>query len=263
MQVFAQPFWAPKGGSPDPEYEDAFWPSKAMEARATSFRFAVADGATETFFSRSWAKRLVRYFCRDSRDLSFSEESFCCLQTRWSKIVKRWCSTTVRKRPLPWYAEQKSQLGAFAAFLGLILVDDSKKDRSDENWKWQAVAIGDSCLVQVRGEEVLARFPLPDSAAFSNRPHLLSSNQAHNKHILEHPPTMNGTGQAGDAFYLMTDALACWFMREQESGRKPWHIIRDLGTRDEPKAFREWVDSLRAKGDLRNDDVTLLRMDIT
>jgi hypothetical protein len=74
---------------------------------------------------------------------------------------------------------------------------------------------------------------------------------------------MDGAWQPGDAFYLMTDALACWFMRETEEGRTPWRVLRDLNTSDEVKPFREWVETLRAEGAMRNDDVTLLRVDIT
>ena len=64
MHVFAQPFWAPKQGNEDNEYEDAFWPRKSIEHRATSFHCAVADGATETSYSGIWAKQLVRYLCK-------------------------------------------------------------------------------------------------------------------------------------------------------------------------------------------------------
>ncbi|MEJ5378525.1 MAG: protein phosphatase 2C domain-containing protein [bacterium] len=253
MQVLAQPFWAPKGGSPDREYEDAFWPRSAMEGTGRYFRFAVADGATETSYSGIWAKQVVRHFCKDSSNPPFDGDGFRLLQQRWSQIVRR--------RRLPWYAEQKVHLGAFAAILGLILCDDTTyADRDGGNW--QAMAIGDSCLVQVRGEEVLARFPLADSAAFSNRPHLLSSNPAHNSHIVDRLRTINGTWQRGDAFYLMTDALASWFMRKIEDGQKPWSILRYLGTCGEPKPFREWLDSLRKQEAIRNDDVTLLRVDI-
>ena len=252
MHVFAQPLWAPKGGGLDSEYEDAFWPRAAMEARGTSCRFAVADGATEASYSGIWAKQLVRYYCKDSSNAPFDGDSFRRLQQRWFTIARR--------RPLPWYAEQKVRLGAFAAILGLTLHDGAYLEGSGGNW--QAVAIGDSCLVQVRGEEVLARFPLPDSAAFSNRPYLLSSNPAHNSRVVGYLHKMEGTWQPGDAFYLMTDALAYWFMRESEEGRTPWRILRDFDTRDEVKPFREWVESLRAQGAMRNDDVTLLRVDI-
>ena len=252
MHVFARPFWAPKGGSADSEYEDAFWPRTAKEAKVADFRCAVADGATETSYSAIWAKQLVRYFCKESSNVPFDGASLRQLQRRWSAIVRR--------RPLPWYAEEKVHLGAFAAVLGLILYDGACAGRGNGNW--QAVAIGDSCLVQVRGDAVLARFPLAASAAFSNRPHLLSSNPAHNSRIVDHLQKMDGTWQSGDAFYLMTDALAFWFIREVEDRRRPWSILRDLGTRDEPKPFREWVESLRAERAIRNDDVTLLRVDI-
>ena len=245
-------FWTPKQGNKDSEYEDAFWPRKSMEHRAPFFRCAVADGATETSYSGIWAKQLVRYLCKNSPAVAFDAHAFRNLQQRWSTIVRR--------RPLPWYAEEKVRLGASAAIVGLRLEDQPCVDPSEGNW--QAVAIGDSCLVHVRGEEVLARFPLADSAAFNNRPQLLSSNPGHNGRIVDHLHKINRTWRSGDAFYLMTDALACWFMREVEDGRRPWSVLRDLATRDELKAFREWVESLRTQGAIRNDDVTLLRVDI-
>lgn len=251
MHVFAQPFWAPKQGNEDSEYEDAFWPRKSIEHKAPCFRCAVADGATETSYSGIWAKQLVRYLRKNCP--AFDPDRFRDLQQRWSTIV--------RKRPLPWYAEEKIRLGAFAAILGLVLHDGV--DREGRGGHWQAVAVGDSCLVQMRGEEVLIRFPLAESAAFTNRPHLLSSNPAYTGRLVDHVRNMDGSWQAGDAFYLMTDALACWFMREAEEGRTPWRVFRDLNTSDEVKPFREWIEALRAEGAMRNDDVTLLRVDIT
>lgn len=253
MHVFAQPFWAPKQGNKDGEYEDAFWPRKSIEHRTTCFRCAVADGATETSYSGIWAKQLVRYWCKNCPATGFDPDRIRNLQQRWSTIV---C-----KRPLPWYAEEKIRVGAFAAILGLVLYDDV--DREGGGRHWQALAVGDSCLVQMRDEEVLVRFPLADSAAFTNRPYLLSSNPAHTGRIVDHVRSMHGTWQAGDAFYLMTDALACWFMREAEEGRTPWRVLRGLNTSDEVKPFREWVEALRTERAMRNDDVTLLRVDIT
>lgn len=252
MQVRAVPIWAPKGGSADSEYEDAFCPSRARYETRSYFRFAVADGATETSYSGIWARQLVRYFCKDSSNAHFDGDSFRYLQQRWSEIVRR--------RPLPWYAEQKISLGAFAAILGLILCDEACADESGHSW--QAVAIGDSCLVLVRGEEVVARFPLTDTAAFSHRPHLLSSNPVYNSRIVDHRRTIEGTWQPGDTFYLMTDALAFWFMRELEEGQTPWRTLRDFETQDNMERFRQWVRRLRADRAIRNDDVTLLRVDI-
>lgn len=252
MHLFAHPFWSPKQGNKDNEYEDAFSPRKPIEHRATCFHCAVADGATETSYSGVWAKQLVRHLCKNSPSTAFDPEVFRNLQQRWSTIV--------RKRPLPWYAEQKIHFGAFATILGLVLYDELGDAPLAGNW--QAVALGDSCLVQVRNEEVVTCFPLADSAAFNNRPYLLSSNPSHNSRMFDHLHQARGTWRSGDSFYLMTDALACWFIREVENGRRPWGILRDLGTRDELEPFREWVQLLRTQGAMRNDDVTLLRVDL-
>ena len=66
-----------------------------------------------------------------------------------------------------------------------------------------------------------------------------------------------GSWQGGDHFYLMTDALAAWFLREHEAGGRPWRRLEEL---DHGLAFARWVDELRRSHALRNDDVTLLRL---
>jgi hypothetical protein len=253
MRVFAKPFWAQRHGNEDSEYEDAFWPREPIDGLSmTSFRCAVADGATETSYSRIWAALLVRYWCRSACPATtFDGADLPKWQQSWSRIVRR--------RPLPWYGEEKVRQGAFAAILGLALDDVP----NGSGGTWSAVAIGDSCLVQVRGDEVLARFPPLNSAAFSNRPHLLSSNPNYNSRVVNHAQKTQGTWQGDDAFYLMTDALACWFMREDEQRRTPWKVLRDLETCDEVKPFRELIEDLRKQGALRNDDVTLLRVEVS
>ena len=57
------------------------------------------------------------------------------------------------------------------------------------------------------------------------------------------------------------DALARWALREDEEGRNPWIVLRDHATRDVP-VFGAWVAALRKDRELRNDDVTLLRIDL-
>lgn len=256
MQLFAQAFWVGKAGNSDTEYEDAFWPRKPPDGEARRFPFAVADGATETSYSGIWAKQLVRAFCKGQLESPAIGSCLPGVQQRWCGIVRR----LVRGRPLPWYAQEKMRVGAFAAVIGVTLYDEVSLEYRPGDW--QAVALGDCCLVQMRGEEVLVRFPLDNSASFNNRPHLLSSNPAQNNRVLDRLRTIRGTWHADDAFYLMTDALACWFMREVEEGRTPWSIFRNLDTSDEIKPFREWVGDLRMDGMIRNDDVTLLRMNV-
>jgi hypothetical protein len=66
-----------------------------------------------------------------------------------------------------------------------------------------------------------------------------------------------GDWQTEDVLYLMTDALAQWFLKAAEDRRRPWEALRDIQARDH---FASWVEQLRAAGEMRNDDVTLIRI---
>jgi hypothetical protein len=235
----------PKRGSTETEYEDAFG---VAEDR---FRFAVADGATEASFSGVWAKQLVRAFINRKLSVPIAFEELKPLQSRWGTIVHR--------NPLPWYAEEKASSGAFAAFVGLeFLREDSQPEAKRV---WRATAAGDSCLVQVRGDEIVGAFPLADSSSFSSRPNLLSSTPALNGNGSELISNSNGLWGCEDVFFLMTDALACWFFKEHEQGNKPWDLLRDLDTQGNI-SFEDFIAVLRAEGRMKNDDVTLVRIDI-
>src|SRR5438552_3549953 len=154
MRIFAEPLWIPKAGNADSEYEDAFCPRHRIEGEIHS-RFAVADGATETSFSGIWARQLVRAYCSGAFDNLADITSIRAIQGKWWNIV--------RKKPLAWYAEQKLESGTFAALLGLTICAESA---ASERGIWQATAVGDSCLVQMRGNTVFTTFPLASSEAF-------------------------------------------------------------------------------------------------
>jgi hypothetical protein len=57
--------------------------------------------------------------------------------------------------------------------------------------------------------------------------------------------------------YLMTDALAAWFLRANEQGAQPW---QELDAFRAPDAFAAWLTEKRAAHAMRNDDVTLIRL---
>ncbi|OLB38050.1 MAG: hypothetical protein AUH11_07740 [Acidobacteria bacterium 13_2_20CM_57_17] len=257
MRLFAEALSMPKAGNADSEYEDAYWPRHPLHGE-TCQRFAVADGATETSFSGIWAKQLVRAYCSGAFDNLADLE--------WlSKLRRKWWSF-VRKKPLPWYSEQKLESGTFAALVGLTL---GWKSAESEKGDWHAEAIGDSCLFQLRGSHLLTKFPLLSSQDFTNSPALLSSKPGNDSGV---SAVVSATGewQSGDHFYLMTDAVAAWFFRAHERNEAPWEVIRDLDNeRDHPvvaqsgmKSFREWVDTARTQGLMRNDDVTIYRIEI-
>lgn len=250
MVFFSEVLWAQKAGNSETEYEDAFWPKGRLSGETRKeLSVAIADGATESSFSGIWARQLVRAYCRGKLSSDNLRDSLVEKQRAWARFVEQ--------KPLPWYAEEKVKKGAFSTILGLSLRD---RDEVRGSGLWEALAIGDSCLVQMRGENLLASFPLSAAADFTNTPFLVGSSPEANAGIDSEVRTLSGDWQSGDKFYLMTDAIAAWFFREVEKSKAPWLALRDLETDELP--FHPWVDELRNTHKMRNDDVTLYRIDI-
>ena len=249
MHVMARALWAPKAGNRSDEYEDAFWPQRTINRtvnRSGLFRFAVADGATETSFAGLWARRLVRAY-----------GSGCFAGNDWMEQLRReqtgWYEDVLQK-PLPWYAEEKVRSGAYAALLGLELFSVGN---------WRSLAIGDCCVLQWRREEVVAAFPAEASAYFTSRPFLVPSNSTANGDLVEQAQWAGGDWQHGDRFALLSDALGHWAWRSLEAGEPPWAALEELHRAGQQRTFGEWVHGLRQSGELRNDDVTAVLVAVT
>ncbi len=243
MHVSTQVRRLTKSGNARDEYEDAFCRSRHREADA--FRLAVADGATEASFSRQWARLLVCAYCEGQ----FANEA---LWISLPDIQQKWLEE-VNAKPLPWYAEEKLQMGAYSSLMGLTL----HAPIEDEVGKWEALAIGDSCLFQIQNKELIVKWPLDSSAQFNNSPILLSTKSENNDGLVVPQPT-SGKWSPGDLFYLMTDAMAQYYMQAVEQGGSPESAMPDLSSAE----FSEWVADLRSSGQMRNDDVTFLRVNV-
>lgn len=245
MKIYVDVFCTQKAGNAEFEYEDAFWPP-AMRSTPLGdrVRIAAADGATDSLSSGLWARLLVRAYGKRRLEREELPEQLARLGRVWSRVIRR--------RPLPWYAEQKAEAGAHAAFVGLELTEAA--DSAGGNWS--ALACGDSCFFQLRTAEVVNAFPLSRSEEFSNSPVLLCSRATRR----EQPPgieTATGMWTEGDCFYLMTDALAAWFLGRCEKGTVPWQSLRDVTLAKDPP-FDDWIARLREQNELKNDDCTLV-----
>lgn len=254
MRVLAQSFWLPKRGNAPEEYEDAFAPERA-HLDTDDFRCAVADGATEASFSGQWARALADAW-EDGR-LGFETfvEDVAALQEDWALDF----ASQGQGRGLSWYAEQKASYGAFSSLVGLVLRPAA--ELSEVFW-WDALAVGDSNLIQVRDGELVAAFPLTRAAEFDCGPFLISSNAGTaGNDLARHVAVAQGELQGGDSLYLMSDALACWFLGACERGERPWELLDALPMeRGRSAPFAALVGGLRDRGELHNDDVTLLRV---
>ena len=256
MEVVVTSFWLPKAGNTEEEYEDAFSPTKYGKRMGEVLHFAAADGATEGMLSGNWAKILLETFCRFRKPHANPRDFLEKAYKRWNSWKKNYLDKREKQnRPIQWFEEPGLQAGAFSTFLGLTLIDFE-----DLSGKWEAVALGDTCLFQTRDDSLTAKFPIEHSSEFNNRPVLICSNK--NKNILDAMKTAIGDWCAGDRFYLMTDALASWFLQECEKGKTPWKILHYPDIDNQQKKFKELMYELRASKQIRNDDLTLLCIDI-
>lgn len=226
----------PKHGHSLAEYEDASAANMALG------RFAIADGTTESSFAGLWARMLVDEFVNPALAEPQNWTAWLpALQTSWE--------IAVGQQPMPWFTEIKWQQGAFSTFLGVIVRPPL----------WQAMAVGDSCLFHIRGGNLLRAFPVQHTNDFDCSPWLVGSRGFTAEMMLLREQRTEGEFADGDRLWLMTDALAQWFLNQCEHAARPWEQLQKLLAEiDPPAAFKAWVAGLRGAGQIRNDDITLL-----
>ena len=236
-------YLSPKAGMERAECEDA------LAFNRTKRCFAIADGATEAFASRFWARLLVRGWMRADPP-PMSRDTFLDLTMHLGvRAQKRW-----QNRSLSWYAEEKARVGSYAAFAGVGLAD------ADDAVEWQGITVGDCCIVQVSGGVITTAVPYSDPGAFGYRPYLLPSlpeaQEATARNVLE----CGGYLSHGDVLYLLSDAAACWFLGlygRSSSERIAFDDVAKIGDRRQLDVF---FSQERAAGRLKNDDVAMIRI---
>ena len=234
----------PKAGSTDAEYEDSF------DYSVESGIAAVSDGASNNFESRRWARLLTRAFVhRPPKELTPPQvlDWVDSVAAEWSESIP-WQDLTV-------FEEAKAALGSAATLVGLQL--ESSPLRKAEG-SWQCLALGDSCLFQITRGQLVNRLPLSKSGDFNIHPPLLSTRPENSELITDQLILARGAWRAGDTFYLLTDAIAAWFLLEFEQGRSPWETLSSL----DEQSFASFVNDGRARKLMRNDDVTVVTLGV-
>lgn len=223
--------------APD-EYEDAAFPAESGEIDG-DFGVAVADGATTASFSGEWARLLAGAWGDGA--LGADGEGLPALARLWR--------ASANLDALSWFAADKLRAGSHAALLGVEFRSDGC---------WTALSVGDCCLFVVRDDALIEAFPARDPEALQGRPALVGTEMSVDD-FQRNARRMAGWWQTGDALYLMSDALARWFLDAALVARSaPW---RALGAAMErPETFTLWIERLRGCGALQPDDVTALRV---
>ena len=252
MQLQPPRAWlSPKSGNRPDENEDNYrvaYPLRIGCGGKDAARIALSDGATEAAFAKEWAQILTQDFVDRPPDLTDAgalnlENWLAPCQAQWNRVVP-W-------EGIPWHGEAKVRAGAVATLLGLTF---SRRPGQLAGLAWQAVSVGDCCLFLIRQDELALAFPLDDAGQFDNAPALLCSNPANQRQLPEAARLAGGDCQAGDVFTLASDALAAWFLASHAKGQKPWQTLLAL----EKGAWEPWLQAQREERLMRNDDTTLL-----
>lgn len=254
MRSVVSSFWLPRAGSPTEHYEDAYFPRGTGVRTSPRLRLAVSDGATESMLSGLWAQTLVRTWCR-SRRRGMADLVGAAMSGWDATLLAYRRGREAECRPIEWFEQPGLDRGAHATLLGVELTLPPGEDG-----RWSAVSLGDSCLFQVRDDRLITAFPFADHASFGNTPKLVPSASSQLERVVAHVERAEGTWQPGDVLFLATDALASWFLRATAEGRTPWRRLNRIAC-DDTDAFAVWAASERAGGFLRNDDLTLVRVE--
>jgi hypothetical protein len=235
-------FLMPKNGFEMSECEDV------IAIDPTRHRFAIADGATEAFAAQNWARQLaINWVDSDSPILcvdefrSWAAEQGRLLHDSWSGL------------DLAWYSEEKARNGSFAAFAGVQL------ELAGDVPSWEAIALGDTCIVQLRNGRLVQALPVSSSDSFNATPWLVPSHRLLLGAACEHVAVGRGTVEHGDFLLLLSDAVAAWLFMLFENGESGAYFERLLRGND--RELAALFTDQRHAGRLRDDDIAVISIE--
>jgi len=229
-----------KRGNQMNEYEDSFSISE------DSLKVSVADGATEASFSKEWSQILTKHYISNPIEIITNE---------WLNLAYDEFYKNIDIGRLPWHAQNKIiEQGSYSTLTGISIDQEAES--------FTGIVIGDSCIFWIDNEG-MHKFPFRSEQEFNSRPYLINTLKQNNEEIEDEKnqkilPYFKFS-EGSTRIYLATDALSCWIVSEDCKGNKPCEILDGL---DNEQEFVKFVDNLRDNGELKNDDVTLVILEI-
>ena len=222
----------------------------AIKVNEEYSRYAVADGATRSFFPKQWAELLVEHFC-EMPNLSLNEENWkewlVPIQEEWYKQVEK----RVEVRGQFYLTNSLNTREPAVSTLVGLEVEKTKLE-------WGAMVVGDSCLFH-KSSIGFRSYLIEKSEDFTSQPEAFASFAERNHYD---PEFISGEIQSGDMFILATDALAKWILEHKESENLE-EVFNQLGQIENREQFNLFVDRARDE-DIRlvNDDVALILISV-
>ena len=238
--------------------KDAEHPEENQDAfRADADRgiAAIADGVASGIFAGQWARILTEATVAEPPDPG-DQAAFGV----WLAARREAWSAEIDVSQLAWFQKPKLREGAFSTLLWVEITPIDERDRQPEDpWRLRALAVGDSCLFHLRGEELLRAFPIEKAEALEADPVVIGSIDLNRDDLLEFK-SYEAICRPGDLLVLCTDAVADWALRQCEAGHSPvWEDYWDKSQ----EAWQEEVAALRSDRQMRYDDATLLLLRVT
>lgn len=220
-------------------------------------RFSVSDGVSKSFFPKVWSEILVSKFVErtdlNESDLIKESDFIKECQLEWQKRIdeivksfetdpKKWHTRTLYNRKEP----------ALATFVGLQFFEKEKK--------WSAWALGDSFLFFIPSnyknyqKELVKLSSKKGTIVFDNFPDYFSSVGNNHNGIIE---PLRSQKIVDGTFFLMTDALAEWFLKEGENA------IGKIAVWKSQTDFEKFITLAIDENQLTNDDCAILCIEIS
>jgi hypothetical protein len=245
----------PKAGNRDEENEDALFPAIGIGETNSDqpSTFVVADGATQTSFSGLWARCLVEACAKNRLNEIHFQQSIENARKAWQQSFDG--------KEIPWHAVEKIRQGAFSALIWLEVYYSPLHPASAFSWK--ALAVGDCCLFIARNQSIYLSLPLQNLADFSQSPVLVPSKKERLDSIRGKIQTARGSLKRGDQIILASDAISAWIMKQsQADGLMFLKMLQSLKNANDGFGFTRWINSLRKSGELKNDDTTMIFIEL-
>ena len=232
----------------DPEQPGAFQDACCVDTE--NHIVAIADGVSSALFSGPWAAILAEAVVADSPSPTDPAEF-----GNWLKAQRARWESSIDTTNLAWFQKAKLPTGAFSTLLyARVCPAEESHAGGFGGYRLIAFALGDSCLFQIRGGELVRSFPLERSEQFEADPIVLGSVDLKRDHMLQFA-RLDEMCYPGDELVLCTDAVAEWAVRCYESGDPPvWSDFWQMSEDD----WRAGVAWLRQERQMRVDDSTML-----
>lgn len=215
----------------------------ALASNLRSGAVALSDGASSSWQAGEWALHLSRFWCET--EVEWTVETH---EARVASIRQAFNDLSGDSdEPAAWFADEVAKRGAYAAFLGVQF-----RETRGPKIEYQALSVGDVCLVHVGTEGRLNSFPVTSNGDFTSQPDLISSAPG-TKPLL--PAAVSGRLSEREYLLMASDGVAALLLGAPE-------LVPGLlsGTSETVHLV---LATARAEDRMPDDDYTLMRIRLT